>query len=103
MIDVGFTVLGRIGLSLDGVETPVRGRRERAVLATLLAARGEVVSVDRLVDNVWGERAHGSAIGSLQVAVSRLRSLIEPDRGPKATPRLLVSSGAGYALLAEKG
>jgi DNA-binding SARP family transcriptional activator/tetratricopeptide (TPR) repeat protein len=101
MPDVRFTVLGRVGLSLDGVETPVRGRRERAVLATLLAARREVVSVDRLVDNVWGERPPESAVGSLQVAVSRLRSLIETDRTPKATPRLLVSSGPGYALVAE--
>jgi DNA-binding SARP family transcriptional activator/tetratricopeptide (TPR) repeat protein len=101
MIGVGFTVLGRIGLSVDGVETQVRGRRERAVLATLLAARRDVVSVDRLVDNVWGERARESAVGSLQVAVSRLRSLIETDRAPKATPRLLVSHGRGYALLAD--
>src|SRR5690242_7818034 len=101
MVDVGFTVLGRIGLSVDGVETQIRGRRERAVLATLLAARREVVSVDRLVTNVWGEPAHGSAVGSLQVAVSRLRSLIETDRAPKATPRLLVSRGPGYALLAD--
>jgi DNA-binding SARP family transcriptional activator/tetratricopeptide (TPR) repeat protein len=101
MRDVRFAVLGRVGLTVDGVETPVRGRRERAVLATLLAARREVVSVDRLVDNVWGERPPGSAVGSLQVAVSRLRSVIETDRTPKATPRLLVSSGPGYALVAD--
>jgi DNA-binding SARP family transcriptional activator/tetratricopeptide (TPR) repeat protein len=101
MPDVRFTVLGRVALSVDGVETPVRGRRERAVLATLLAARREVVSVDRLVDNVWGERAPDSAVGSLQVAVSRLRSVIERDRTPKAAPRLLVSSGPGYALMAD--
>src|SRR5579875_123514 len=101
MTDVRFTVLGRIGLCIDDVETSVRGRRERAVLATLLAARRQVVSVDRLVDNVWGDRAPESAVGSLQVAISRLRSLLESDRSPKATPRLLVSSGPGYALLAD--
>ena len=101
MRDVRFAVLGRVGLTVDGVETPVRGRRERAVLATLLSARREVVSVDRLVGNVWGERPPESAVGSLQVAVSRLRSVIETDRTPRATPRLLVSSGPGYALVAD--
>lgn len=93
-----FTVLGRVGLAIDGDPVPVRGKRERAVLAHLLAARGQVVSVDRFVEDLWGPVDGAQA--SLQVAVSRLRAQIEPDRAPRAAPRLLVSSGTGYALLA---
>jgi DNA-binding SARP family transcriptional activator len=101
--DVRFTVLGRIAIEVDGTDVRIPGRRERAVLALLLAARRSVVPVGRLIDDIWGESPADSAQASLQVAVSRLRALVEPDRAPRATPRLLVSSGAGYALIAGAG
>jgi len=97
--EIRFTVLGRVALFVDDIEIPVRGRRERAVLAMLLAGRRRVLSVDRLSDGVWGGDPPETATGSLRVAISRLRALIEPDRTPRAAPRLLVSSGPGYALL----
>jgi DNA-binding SARP family transcriptional activator/tetratricopeptide (TPR) repeat protein len=97
--EIRFTVLGRVALAVDGIEIPVRGRRERAVLAMLLAGRRRVLSVDRLSEGLWGGDPPETATGSLQVAVSRLRALIEPDRTPRAAPRLLMSSGPGYALL----
>jgi DNA-binding SARP family transcriptional activator len=96
---VAFFTLGRVRLSVDGVEVRIRGRRERAVLALLLAARRQVVPVDRLIEDVWGDDASASSPGSLQVAVSRLRALIEPDRAKGSEPALLVTSGPGYALL----
>lgn len=99
MTDVRFTVLGRVGMAVDGVEVRVAGRRERSVLALLLAARRGVVTADRLIDDIWGAAPADSAPASLHVAVSRLRGLVEPDRAPRATPQLLVSSGTGYALL----
>jgi DNA-binding SARP family transcriptional activator len=96
-----FFVLGRVALAVDGEDVRIPGRRERAVLASLLAARGQVVSVDRLILDIWGDAAADSAPASLQVAVSRLRALVEPGRAPRSEPRLLVSSGPGYALLTE--
>lgn len=100
MSGVQFRVLGRVAVTAGGDDVRIPGRRERAVLATLLAARRTVVSVDRLIEDVWGDGASATAAGSLQVAVSRLRSLIEPGRAPRQEPKVLVSSGAGYALLA---
>src|SRR3954449_1609186 len=101
MTGVQFSVLGRVAVTAEGSEVRIPGRRERAVLATLLAARHQVVSVDRLLDDIWGEAATDTAPASLQVAVSRLRGIVEPGRAPRSEPRLLVSSGAGYALLAD--
>ena len=43
------------------------------MLAVLLLARGGVVSVDRLIDAVWGDDVPGSATASLQAYVSNLR------------------------------
>jgi DNA-binding SARP family transcriptional activator len=91
-------VLGRVSVQQDGVEQDLRGRRERAVLAVLVTQRGQVVSAERLIDEVWGEHPPESARASLQVAVSRLRAVLEPGRPPGAVPRVLVSSGNGYCL-----
>ncbi|WP_250004812.1 BTAD domain-containing putative transcriptional regulator [Actinoplanes sp. M2I2] len=97
---ISFLALGRVRLVVDGVEVRIRGRRERAVLALLLAARRRVVPVDRLIEDIWGDDAGDSTPGSLQVAISRLRTLIEPDRPKGAEPAVLVTSGSGYVLLA---
>ena len=44
----------------------------------LLLRAGEVVSVDRLVDDVWGDAPPQSAEHSVAVYVSRLRPLLAP-------------------------
>ena len=49
------------------------------MLAILLLNRGEVVSMDRLVDELWGERPPGTATKTVQVYVSRLRKELGED------------------------
>ena len=98
MTSLTLEVLGRVSVQQDGVEQDLRGRRERAVLAVLVTQRGQVVSAERLIDEVWGEHPPESARASLQVAVSRLRAVLEPGRPTGAVPTVLVSSGNGYCL-----
>ena len=98
MAEVRIDVLGPLRVHVDGVEQRLGGRRERAVLALLAASGGRAVSAERLVDEVWGEDAPASATGSLQVAVSRLRGSIEPDRASGAAPAVLTRGPGGYAL-----
>jgi DNA-binding SARP family transcriptional activator len=50
------------------------GVRQRAVLAILTVRANQVVSTDRLIDELWGEQARPRAAHTLQVFVSRLRS-----------------------------
>ena len=69
------------------------GARQRAVLAYLLINRGEAVSVDRIVDALWGESPPATATKTVQVYVSRLRKIL----GAEA----LATRGHGYALIAE--
>ena len=47
---LGIRVLGPVEADVDGDVVPLGGPRQRAVLARLVSARGEAVSVDRLVD-----------------------------------------------------
>ena len=60
------------------------------MLAILLLHRGEVVSVDRVVDELWGERPPDTATKTVQVYVSRLRKALGDG--------VLVTRGGGYAL-----
>jgi DNA-binding SARP family transcriptional activator/basic membrane lipoprotein Med (substrate-binding protein (PBP1-ABC) superfamily) len=56
------------------------GAKQQAVLATLLLRAGEVVTVERLVDSVWGEDPPASAHHSLEAYVSRLRRVLSPHQ-----------------------
>src|SRR6185436_9472033 len=85
-----FRILGPLAV-VDGDRTiGLGGARQRAVLAILLLHRGETVSVDRIADLMWGERPPASAVKTVQVYVSHLRSALVED--------VVVSSSGGYAL-----
>jgi DNA-binding SARP family transcriptional activator len=92
-------VLGQIATTTaQGAEVPLTRRREREVLALLVAARGRPVSTDRLLAEVWQDDGSGPAC--VQVAISRLRALLDPTRTGQ---REVHSSPAGYALVLESG
>jgi DNA-binding SARP family transcriptional activator len=99
-VSVRYTAFGAMSVSVDGVDVPLQRRRERGVLAVLLAAHGAPVAAERLVAEVWGDEAPAQTLASLQVAVSRLRSQLEPERRARTGTRL-VSTAAGYSLVAE--
>jgi YVTN family beta-propeller protein len=73
-----FRLLGPFGVYDDqGREVELGGRQQRIVLAMLLLHRNEVVSVDRLIDAVWDQRAPANAVKNVQIHVSRLRKALE--------------------------
>lgn len=96
---VTYTGFGEMAVTVDGVRQPLTRRRERDVLAVLLAARGAPVAAERLVAEVWGDAAAGQSLAALQVVVSRLRARLEPGRTARHGTRL-TSTAAGYALRA---
>ena len=72
----------------------VGGTRERALLAILLIHAGEVVSADRLIEELWGSDLPGNPANALQVVVSRVRKALEAPGSPSP----LVTSKPGYVL-----
>ena len=68
-----FRVLGPLEVTRDGRGVAVRGSRRRLLLATLLVHRNLVVTVDRLVDVLFGDDPPARAISTVQSYVSRLR------------------------------
>lgn len=97
-----FHVLGPLDVRGRG-DRPVEitSAKHRALVSLLLLEAGRVVSVDRIVDQLWGDRPPATATATLQTYVSQLRRLLEPDRGPRQAPRLVVTRAPGYALLAD--
>jgi DNA-binding response OmpR family regulator len=51
-----YRILGPLEVSDETGHLQLGGLKQRAVLALLLLEDGRVVSVDRLVDALWGER-----------------------------------------------
>jgi DNA-binding SARP family transcriptional activator len=92
---VSLGLLGPVELRRDGVVLPVGAAKKRMILAVLGLSGGEVVSTDRLIDAVWGERPPPSAGKALQVYVSQLRDAVEPAR---RAPSIIISQAPGYAL-----
>src|SRR3954451_3974861 len=93
-----FGVLGPLSASLDGVDIGLGGRRQRAVVAVLLIARGQQVSTERLLDALWDGSPPPSGSASLQSYVSHLRRALEPDRAERSPSRVLTNGGAGYVM-----
>lgn len=85
-----FRVLGPVALvDADGVTRTIGSTNQRTVLAALAANRGEVVTLDTLIDALWGDAPPRSAVTTLRTYVSRLRAQIGD---------VLVTSGDGFVL-----
>ena len=83
-------LLGPFEISVDGRPADVSGPKRRALVALLALRRGRVVSVDAIVDAIWGEDLPAAPANAVQHHVTRLRQAL----GPEA----LAASPEGYAL-----
>jgi DNA-binding SARP family transcriptional activator len=94
---VDFRILGPLEIWDEGVALRVAGERQRALLAILLLHAGEVVSGDRLMDDLWGESQPSAGATALRVRVSQLRKALRDDGG------LLAARAHGYVLCIAPG
>jgi DNA-binding SARP family transcriptional activator/tetratricopeptide (TPR) repeat protein len=88
-----FRLLGPLEVLVDGRELELRRPMQRSLLALLLLRAGEVVSTDRLVEELWAGQPPKTAVGSLQNLVSELRKALGPDAVKTRAP--------GYVLAIE--
>jgi DNA-binding SARP family transcriptional activator/tetratricopeptide (TPR) repeat protein len=91
-------ILGRLDACDGDVEVDLGGRRQRAVLAVLILARGEIVPAERIADCLWNDELPANMNGALQSYVSHLRRRLEPAGAPRSRDGVIVSQGSGYAL-----
>jgi DNA-binding SARP family transcriptional activator len=84
-------LLGPVELDVDGTGLALGPGRQRALLARLLLDANRTVSVDRLVDDLWGDDVPVTAVKMLHVLVSKLRKLLPAG--------MLLTRPPGYALM----
>jgi DNA-binding SARP family transcriptional activator len=75
-----FRILGPLEVSDGGRSLPLGGSKQRALLARLLLDANRTVSVDQLVDGLWGQAAPNTAAKGVQIYVSRLRRILGTER-----------------------
>ena len=94
-----FRILGPLEV-LDGQHLVELGRpKQRALLAVLLVHANQVVALDRLIEELWGQQPPAQATASLQAYVSNLRRALDPGRRAQTPPRVLVTQPPGYRLV----
>ncbi len=83
-------IFGEFEVVQGGVGIPIRGAKQRALLALLALSRGRPVSADRLIDELWGDGQTAKPANALQAQIVQLRRTL----GASA----IVTSESGYAL-----
>jgi len=87
---VQFHILGPLEVLERDAALALGGAKQRAVLAILLLHRGEVLSSERMIDELWGERPPATAAKTLQGYISHLRKALGEG--------FLHTHGRGYQL-----
>lgn len=97
-----FQILGMINASSEYGEVRPRGKLQRSLLVTLLMSEGRSVSIECLIDEMWGGDQPDAVENAVHAHVSRLRrklALLEPDaRSPR-----LITQHSGYRLVLDEG
>ncbi len=88
-----FRILGPLEVVDADRPLPLGGERQRALLALLLTRANEVVSTDRLIDELWGMRPPKQALNTIQYYISQLRKTLGADR--------IVTRAPGYMIRVE--
>ena len=94
-----FRILGPLEVDDRGRRLPLRGPRQRALLASLLLRAGEIVPEDRLLDEVWRGEPPPSGGAALRVRISQLRKALAVTGSPPA----LTTRPPGYVLEVDAG
>src|SRR5215207_8336360 len=90
-------VLGPVRVISAGIQLPLAPKL-RALLGLLAVHANQTVSVDRLVDGLWGEDPPPSAAKSLQTYVFLIRRQLAAETGDLGTGLRVVTEGQGYRL-----
>ena len=87
-----FRILGPLQVVDGDHELVLAGSGRRALLALLLLHANEVVSADRLLDELWPDEPPASGPAALQVRLSHLRKALGP------AGRRVVTRPRGYLI-----
>jgi DNA-binding SARP family transcriptional activator len=91
---VEFRVLGPLEVAQGGEPVVLRGAKERVLLVRLLISANRVVSLDTIIEDLWGPDSPEEAAATVRVYVSRLRKHLRQHGGDD----LIRTQPPGYLL-----
>jgi len=104
---VDFRILGALEVEDRGKSLPLGGHQQRALLALLLLRANEVVSVDAIIDDLWGAEPPPSATKSVHALISKLRRRLENEPAGQGVEEgengVLLTHPHGYVLTVASG
>ena len=100
---VRYRMLGSLDVRRDDEVLDLGVYKQRALLALLLINANNVVSTDRIIDELWGDTAGRDRQSALWTVVSRLRSVLEPEREKRTDGTILLTRPPGYLLSVDDG
>ncbi|WP_239159930.1 AfsR/SARP family transcriptional regulator [Virgisporangium ochraceum] len=89
-----FAVLGPLRVHLDGEPVSLGAKKQRTVLALLVARANRTVGLDDLIDEVWPDDPPESAVANVRTYAANLRRAF----AAAGSPDVIVRSGDGYQL-----
>lgn len=95
---IRYGVLGSFSAWRDDSEIDLGPAKQQAVLAALLLEMNRPVTVNAIIDGVWGEHPPGDARNGVQTYVSRLRRALAPRLVYNVSETALVWAETGYVL-----
>ncbi|MFM9368658.1 BTAD domain-containing putative transcriptional regulator [Streptomyces sp. Da 82-17] len=104
-------VLGPLAVRVNGISVTPTAKKPRQVLALLALNPDRVVTVDTLIEELWGENPPRSSRTTLQTYILQLRELITAalartprgDAGPRTAKDVLTTTPGGYILHTDNG
>jgi DNA-binding SARP family transcriptional activator len=97
-VNVRFSLLGPVRAWRGPAELDLGPSQQRALLALLVIRANQLVSVDDIIDLIWGQDPPGSAVNTVHKYIGSIRRLLEPGLEARASGRSLARRSGAYRL-----
>lgn len=91
-----YEILGPLRIVDEGMVSSISARKMEMLLAALLVRNGQIVSIDQLIAEIWGESPPRRATAALHVYISQLRKLLRRPGDPTSR---IATRPTGYQLV----
>ncbi|HZM81963.1 MAG TPA: BTAD domain-containing putative transcriptional regulator [Candidatus Limnocylindrales bacterium] len=92
-------VLGPVEVHRHGAPLDLPRRQQRLIIGILAIDVGRIISTDRLIDILWGDRPPAQARAVVHTRISEIRSVLAKQPAPaRPGAEVLLRKGQGYQL-----